>query len=86
MHHNEHLHGVTSSDTHINHVNLHRDTIYTLFTLFTITLTIPKVFLDRTECRRICRRKGEQKVNSGLGIERDWIEGGGGCSVDLLFI
>lgn len=35
---------VSSSDTHINHVNLRGEIIYTIYTLFTIALTILNMF------------------------------------------
>lgn len=67
--HHTHNCTVSSWDTHIYHVNLQGDTIYTLFALFTITLTIPNVFLDRAECT-ICRRKGRRRLTVG-GVSRE---------------
>lgn len=58
---------------------IYRETLFTLFfTLFTITLTIPNVFLDRAECRRMCRRRGSRRLTVG-GVSRGrW---GGGCAL-----
>lgn len=61
---------MSSSDTHINHVNLHGDTIYT------ITPTIPNGLLDRAEnAGGYAEEGGEQEVNSGWGYPESLEEG-----------
>lgn len=64
--HATHICTVSSSDTLINHVNLHGDTIYT------ITPPVPNVLLHRAEAQRDLQKKGEREVNTGRGIQGDW--------------
>lgn len=64
-----HICTVSSSDTHINHVNLQRKIIYTsLYTIYHCTHYSKYVFGQSW--------RGEHEVNSGCGIQRDWIFGG----------